>query len=596
MAKFVSGAMAWVGLLAACAGETNMTDAAALERQIHDLEKEVRRLSAQMKTEKYGLRWVDCPEAFEAESENKIPILAEVPEKAISHKDGKPTHILIEGDNYHALTCLNFTHRGKIDVIYIDPPYNTGSDGFTYKDKRYLEKYPDGTSVPKDHPLRHSYWLSFMSKRLRLAKDLLSDRGVIFISIDDNEMANLKLLCDQVFQEKNFVADVIWHSKYTTSNDANGISRQHEHVLVYAKSIGKMKFGLLERTAEMDAAYKNPDNDPNGPWKATPLHAKSGTASSLYTLTFPNGRTWSAPKGRYPRYSKESLMRIYESGGLYFRKSGGIDRKTYLSEVKGGKTPGSIWSFDEVGSTHQANEELAEILGKGVFDNPKPVELIKRCFAVGCATNDITALDFFAGSGTALQATLMLNEEDAGRRKCILVQQREGADNICERVTYERNKRVMNGYRNVKGDAIPPLGGSLKYYKTEFVGKHRCTEALDEDRAMLAAKAGTLLALAEETLYEQKLPKKDSKYWQHFTDGAHRHTLIYFSDDLCAFGSLVKAADAIRGKDKAARVSVYVFSIGSVEGFENEFDDMRHITLKPIPEPILAIYKAINGD
>ena len=547
-----------------------------------------------MKSVRYGLNWVDCPEAFDADCENKIPVLTEVPEKAIAQNDGKPTHILIEGDNYHALQCLNFTHRGRIDVIYIDPPYNTGSDGFTYKDKRFLEQYPNGEVIGKDHPLRHSAWLSFMEKRLMLAKDLLSDRGVIFMSIDDNEMANLKLLCDQVFQEKNFVSDVIWHSKYTTSNDATGISRQHEHVLVYAKNIAKAKFGLLKRTADMDAAYKNPDNDPKGPWKATPLHAKSGTDASLYTITFPNGRTWTAPKGRYPRYSKESLMRIYENGGLFFRKSGGIDRKTYLSEVKSGKTPGSIWSFEDVGSTHQGNEELADVLGKGVFDNPKPVELIKRCLVVGCATNDLTVLDFFAGSGTSLHATLLQNKEDSGCRRCILVQQKEGKDNVCERVTYERNKKVIEGYKSTKGEPIAPLGGSLKYYRTAFVGKHGCAGALDEDRSELAEKAGCLLSLAEDTLQAEPVAKKNAKYWQHYSDGAHRHTLIYYSDDLAGFEALSKKADALRAADKAARLAVYVFTIGSADAFENEFDDMRHITIKPIPEPILEIYKTIN--
>lgn len=163
--------------------------------KIRELEKEVKKLNTQIiKEDRYGLNWIDCPEAFETETEDKIPIIEEVKDKAITNEDGKPTHILIEGDNYHALTCLNYTHKGKIDVIYIDPPYNTGNDGFTYKDKRFLKEYPNGQLVPKDHPLRHSYWLSFMSKRLKLAKELLSDKGVIFISIDDNEAAQLKLL------------------------------------------------------------------------------------------------------------------------------------------------------------------------------------------------------------------------------------------------------------------------------------------------------------------------------------------------------------------------------------------------------------------
>ena len=184
-----------------------------LQLRIRELEKEVAHLHAQIKQQRYGLNWIDVPEAFDEESENKIPTLEEVPELSFKTDDGKPTHILIEGDNYHALTCLNYTHRGKVDVIYIDPPYNTGSDGFIYKDKRMLDRYPDGTPVPVGSPQRHSYWLSFMRRRLELAKNLLSERGVIFISIDDNEQANLKLLCDKVLYDLDFVATIPWRKR-----------------------------------------------------------------------------------------------------------------------------------------------------------------------------------------------------------------------------------------------------------------------------------------------------------------------------------------------------------------------------------------------
>src|SRR3989338_10099521 len=177
-----------------------------LENEIARLNKKIAKYEAiELKQNRFGLGWLDVPEAFEDDVENKLPILEEVPKLAINSKDDKPTHILIEGDNYHALTCLNYTHKGKIDVIYIDPPYNTGSDGFRYKDKRILKEYPDGTEVPKDHPFRHSYWLSFMSKRLELAKSLLKDTGTIFISINEDEFAQLKLLCDQTFGLENYL-------------------------------------------------------------------------------------------------------------------------------------------------------------------------------------------------------------------------------------------------------------------------------------------------------------------------------------------------------------------------------------------------------
>ena len=209
-----------------------------LKVRIRELEKEVERWKSQVKSVRYGLNWMDVPEAFDKDSEDKIPILEEVAEKAVDAEGplaGRPPHVIIEGDNYHALTCLNYTHRGKIDVIYIDPPYNTGSDGFTYKDKRFLTEFPDGQKVPKEHPLRHSYWLSFMEKRLNLAKKLLCDEGVIFISIDDNEQANLKLLCDKVFKEENFITSIPRITK-RGGKSSDAIARNHDYLMVYSKT------------------------------------------------------------------------------------------------------------------------------------------------------------------------------------------------------------------------------------------------------------------------------------------------------------------------------------------------------------------------
>lgn len=214
-----------------------------LLKQIRDLKKEVAHLNSQIKQQHYGLTWLDAPEAFDRESENSIPILEEVSELAINNNDGKPTHILIEGDNYHALTCLNYTHKGKIDVIYIDPPYNTGKDGFTYRDSRFLKEYPDGGKVPLNHPLRHSYWLSFMNKRLRLAKELLSENGLIFISIDDHEQANLKLVCDNIFGQENFCATYYWKKTQTPPSLAHKVRKKLEHVMCYSKQhIEKRRF------------------------------------------------------------------------------------------------------------------------------------------------------------------------------------------------------------------------------------------------------------------------------------------------------------------------------------------------------------------
>lgn len=240
-----------------------------MSEEILKLKKEIERLKKAVKKHRYGLVWMDVPEAFDDDVENKLPILQEVPNFAIKNNNGKQTHILIEGDNYHALTCLNYTHKGKIDVVYIDPPYNTGSDGFRYKDKRILKEFPDGTEVPADHPFRHSYWLSFMQKRLDLVRDLLSKNGVVFISIDDNEMAQLKLLCDSIFGDNN-VEVMIWHK---VADDSGRLKityrfrREHEYIIVCYKQKDETYFKKYLSDRNYKNEYTNPDNDPRGPYK-----------------------------------------------------------------------------------------------------------------------------------------------------------------------------------------------------------------------------------------------------------------------------------------------------------------------------------------
>ena len=634
-----------LSLLLLPAGEKLMADEQALQERVHALEKEIKRLSTQMKSEKYGLRWVECPEAFEEESESKIPILAEVAEKAIRNDDGKPTHVLIEGDNYHALTCLNFTHRGKIDVIYIDPPYNTGSDGFTYKDRRFLEKYPDGEVIGKDHPLRHSAWLSFMSKRLRLAKDLLRDTGVIFISINEDEYANLKLLCDQVFGASNYL------STFTIK------VRHEDRILKSDKPIHEVTEFLLmyRRTAQYKIQKRIIDNS-NPEEYCYQIQEKTKTPRKVEM----GGRTVEVfEPGQFEVFAVEpsfaNLKKINIRGSIKSGNSSGRFHMTYLEPLKNDfnvlyKVPGigddglgyryflsranakrangsyfqgapldrqdvkeipypNFWDFES-----EFNDVGTE--GGVAFDGgKKPIAFIQEILKVATDKKNCVVLDFFAGSGSTLHAVAAMNQ-DGGKRKSISVQCADRTYEIkdgkkralkgCENafnagferivdVTHQRAVNVMNGYEDAQGRVYSPLGGSLKYYRTAFVGKHRSEEALDEDRTVLAARAGALLALAEETLETVSLSAKAAKHWQHLTDGSHRHTLIYFSDDLAGFASLAQAADAIRAKDAAARLTVYVYATGCVDVFENEFDDLSRISFKPIPEPILEIYKVINA-
>lgn len=575
-----------------------MTEQEYLQK-IHELEKQVLRLQTELKKNsetQYGLRWMDVPEAFEAEAENAIPTLEEVPDKAISNDDGKPTHILIEGDNFHALTCLNYTHKGTIDVIYIDPPYNTGSDGFVYKDKRVLDKFPDGTTVPTDHPLRHSYWLSFMHKRLELAKNLLSDRGVIFISIDDNEQANLKLLCDQVFGEKNFVGNVIWEKTDSPRMDVKGFTVRHDYILVYAKSDFVLKRIFPNEVPE----HYNKVDDSGKRYYLKPLRLMGGHKSdSLYygikapdgTIIFPQEKNGEKGCWRWSlsKYNEE-IERIEWIKG---KNGWSANFRIYADNL----TPipvNTIWNFKKVGSTRTAKNELENIVRQNIFSYPKPSSLIS--FIEQIATNkSSTILDFFAGSGTTMHATMQLNEEDGGHRQCILVQQNE--NNICEAVTYERNKRVMQGYTNAKGEAVAGLGNSMKYYRTAFVGEHKITDITDADKVALTQKAGCLLALGENTLEEIKTAKSYQIFQLRKGDKPTNdfgYTAVYFSGNLLQFADFRREIEQIQAANPLTRIAVYVFTWGDPSVFENEFDDLSGITIKPIPQPILEIYQNIH--
>ena len=327
-------------------------------------------------------------------------------------------NLIIKGNNLLALHSLKKQFAGKIKLIYIDPPYNTGNDGFKYNDN-----------------FNHSTWLTFMKNRLEIARELLHDDGSIWISLDDTEVHYGKIICDEIFDRDNFIASIIWHSKYTRSNDVKYISYQHENILFYAKNKKIFEIGGFDRTEKQDKSYTNPDNDPNGDWKATPLHAKSGAEENNYKIKFSNGFSWTPPKGCYPRYSKKRLLEIYNEGRLYFNKNGGIDRKTYLREVKQTITPGSVWNYDEVGHTHGNNEEIALLLGKGAFDNPKGSKLIKRICKVANVNHEDLILDYHAGSGTTAHAVLELNKEDGGNRKFIMIEQMDYINTVtCQRV------------------------------------------------------------------------------------------------------------------------------------------------------------------
>ncbi|MBQ3720948.1 MAG: site-specific DNA-methyltransferase [Fibrobacter sp.] len=574
-----------------------------LKVRIRELEKEVERWKSQVKSVRYGLNWMDVPEAFDKDSEDKIPILEEVADKAVDAEGplaGRPPHVIIEGDNYHALTCLNYTHRGKIDVIYIDPPYNTGTDGFTYKDKRFLTEFPDGQKVPKEHPLRHSYWLSFMEKRLKLAKNLLSDKGVIFISIDDNEQANLKLLCDKVFS--NDVETFIWRKsgigRDGKMKNTTTFRNDHEYILVCYKY--RRKLNKSYEIPQWENDYGNPDNDFRGPYKAGSISRKEEASNpnheNYYSVQSPSGkiftRQFDVPQSEFERLNNDH--RIY-----WGKKGDAVPAIKIFVNEKRTVTTSSLIDDKSCTTTAGSKELVGIMLNEKIGEElrPKPSELVKKIIHLGSQRSSII-LDFFAGSGTTLHATLNLNKEDDGYRQCILVQQSEGDNNICENITYERNRRVMCGYTNAKSESVEGLGGSLKYYKTGFVGKHQSKSANDADKVELAEKAGCLIALAENTLETIKVPKAAKGFWQIYSDNAEkkkRYTCIYHNGDYGKVSDFVAKIDELRANDKKSKFTVYVFSWNSPDFFENEFDDLKNIEIKAIPKPILEIYKALNG-
>jgi adenine-specific DNA-methyltransferase len=551
------------------------------ENHILKLEKEIEKWKKAVKTQRYGLVWLDVPEAFEDDVENKLPILSEVPERAIRSKDEKPTHLLIEGDNYHALTCLNYTHKGKIDAIYIDPPYNTGQDGFRYKDKRILDKFPDGTVVDKENPFRHSYWLSFMKKRLELAKELLCERGVIFISIDDNEFAQLKLLCDEIFSDtanKGYIGTLIWQRAKGGGNSKK-VVRGHEYVLCYSRS------DELTLTQKGDKSIEHIKK-----WKAGKEKSKDKYIYKDGKLYFVNDDVVRRVFGKYEKGTErrceyENLLKFK---GEKVKQE--VDEKLASGEYILKKIPSGlhyICRLEVVAGMRQVmytilqgflsevgKNDLAELGMETSFDYPKPVGFIKVLLDT-VLNKDAVVLDFFAGSGTTAQAVLELNEEDEGSRQVILVTNDE--NKIMTDVCRPRIERVIKGYKTYS-----PLGNSVKYYKTAFVGKHNILDADDKDKIQLAHHAGEMLAIAENTLYQVKT----NDYWQIF-ENLERMTAVYFREDQDQLDDFIKAVLALKKP-----VTVYMFSWE-----ENidilDFEDNRNINLKTIPQPILEIYKQI---
>lgn len=528
-----------------------------------------------LKQKKYGLVWENKPEDVEERLRAELPVLKEVADKALL--DGgqdAPNHILIEGDNLEALTALTYTHENSVDVIYIDPPYNTGNKDFVYND----------SFVDSEDGYRHSKWLSFMDKRLRIAKRLLSDHGVIFISIDDNEQANLKLLCDEVFCSSNFLAQVIWERAYSPVNLKKHFSESHDYIIGYAKNKENAVCNGIPRTEEANNRYSNPDNDYRGVWKAGDLSVGPAIENNIYPITTPSGRVCLPPSGYSWRLSKERLNDFIKENRIWFGPEGNSTPaiKRFLSEVKQGITPMTIWKYTEVGHSQDATKELKDIFnGESRFTYPKSVRLIKRIVQL-YSQNDSTILDFFAGSGTTLHATMQLNAEDGGHRKCILVTNNE--NNICEEVTYERNKRVINGYTTPKGEEVEGLrANNLRYYQIDHVERE---SSLTAKRKLMAASA-ELLCIKHD-IYEESTTFGTLKLKPHiaryFTDGKKQMLVIYMVE------AIERIVEEIQAMPEDTNIMVYVFSTNNY-AMDADFEDVADkVTLCALPAAIYNAY------
>ena len=537
----------------------------------------------------YGLVWEDKPEAVEEKMQEELPVLKEVPERAIiSDAPDAPNHILIEGDNLEALTTLAYTHAGRIDVIYIDPPYNTGNKDFVYND----------SYVDKEDSYRHSKWLSFMSRRLKIAKQLLSDKGVIFISIDDNEQAQLKLLCDEIFSNSNFVADLIWSNKEGGgSSDSKNFRIRHEHIIVYAKNILNISIKGVEISNE--DRYKEEDEYKNIRGKY--YLQKLGMGSIQYSQSLDYAITAPDDSKIYPkdnnngkkacwRWSQEKYKWGKENGFIVIKKSKNIwtvYTKQYMNCDNNGilinRTQRPFGIIDKYSST-QAAKFLESINLAHLFNYSKPVDLIQYIINRQDFNNSIV-LDFFAGSGTTLHATMQLNAEDGGHRQCILVTNNENG--ICENVTYERNKRVIQGYTTPKGEKEEGLRrNNLRYYKTDIVPR----EPNNRNKRALVAAATDLLCIKnnvykEQTAFgERKLKPTAARY---FDDGKTQMLIIYNELTVDAF---VKVIDEM---EVAGRIKVYVFSNNRYAYNDNFEPVAEKVEVCALPAAIYDAYKKV---
>lgn len=407
--------------------------------------------------ERYQFTWPDKRNAIRLANAPTTDTLRPCREESVDFDNTQ--NLYIEGDNLQVLKLLRENYLGKVKMIYIDPPYNTGND-FVYNDNfdqdkqeyvhnsgQYDEQGNQLVTNTESNGRFHTDWLNMIYPRLKVAKDLLSEDGAIFISIDDNELRNLKLLCDEIFGEQNFLSCFIWE-KRTSRENRKVFSVNHDYILAFARdrTCFEENRGSLPYTEEIKKRYSNPDNDPRGDWQSVALTVQGGhgTKTQFYKITTPSGRVVDTPSGLCWRYTEKRLKELIDDGRIYFGSEGNnVPRlKVFLSEMGQGITPHTLWKSEEVGTNDSAKKELLNLFeGKSTFDTPKPVPLLKRFLEIARKNKDSLVLDFFSGSATTAHAVMQLNAEDGGNRKFIMVQLPEETD--------EKSEAYKAGYENI---------------------------------------------------------------------------------------------------------------------------------------------------
>jgi len=413
------------------------------------------------------LNWIGKEAVVRHHAEVPFRLLEEVPECSCPPTDGDTENLIVQGDNLEALKALLPRYAGQVKCIYIDPPYNTGNEGWVYNDAVNSPEIRQwlGQTVGKEAEdlSRHDKWLCMMYPRLVLLRQFLRDDGTIFVSIDDNEVGHLRSIMDEILGVSNFITTIIWEKNFSPKNDAKYLSESHDFILLYAKSKVAWRPNLLPRTEKHAARYQNPDNDPRGPWASSDLLRMEHRDNSVYSINSPSGKVWTPKPGTSWRHPKDEMDALIATNQIWFGKDGNTKprRKRFLSEVREGIVPVTLWVHGDVGHTQEAKQELQRVVDESrtPFATPKPTQLIQRILQLA-SDKDSLILDSFAGSGTTGHAVLALNRQDGGNRRFILVEMDE---KIARGITAERVRRVAQGYTNAKGEGVPGLGGGFQF-------------------------------------------------------------------------------------------------------------------------------------